>query len=122
MERGPKRESETFGPGDKVWIQDQKTKRWSIEATIVKSESERTYRVNDGTREFIRNGKFIRGAPLNNAQDQDGQGRDVVGHAVTPDERDRADKEETPNPAASLRRSKRATRKTNTNKVRNRQS
>ncbi len=58
----PKSIQEPFHPGAKVWIQDHRSKRWSIEAVIVSRTNERTYRVNDGTREFTRNRKFIRPA------------------------------------------------------------
>ena len=51
---------EQFHPGAKVWIQDPKNKRWSVEAVIVSGISKRTFRVNDGTREFMRNRRFIR--------------------------------------------------------------
>ena len=53
---------EQFHPGAKVWIQDPKSKRWSIEAVIVSSIGEGTFLVNDGTREFTRNRRFIRPA------------------------------------------------------------
>ena len=40
--------------------QDHKTKRWSIKATIVKARNKRSFIVNDGNREFIRNRRFLR--------------------------------------------------------------
>ena len=72
MKHGPKHEDKKFEPGDKVMVQDQKTKRRTIQATIVKNNGERSYCINDGTKEFIRNRRFIRGVPLNNSQGQDG--------------------------------------------------
>ena len=51
-----------FHPGAKVWIQDPKSKQWSIEAVIVGGISKRTFLVDDGTREFTRNRRFIRPA------------------------------------------------------------
>ena len=42
------------------WVQDPKTKRWSIKATIVKAINKRSFTVNDGFHEFIRNRKFLR--------------------------------------------------------------
>ena len=58
----PKSKPERFHPGAKVRIQDPRSKKWSIEAVIVNSIGERSYRVSDGTREFTRNRKFIRPA------------------------------------------------------------
>ena len=58
----PKSIKEQFHPGAKVWIQDPRSKRWSIEAVIVSPINGRSYRVNDGTREFARNRRFIRPA------------------------------------------------------------
>ena len=49
-----------FRPGDKVWVQDHKSKRWTVQATVVSSRSERSFIVNDGTRDFIRNKRFMR--------------------------------------------------------------
>ena len=63
---GPKSQPEQLHPGTKVWIQDPKTKRWSVEAVIIGNMSERTFRVSDGTREFTRNRKFIRPAATPN--------------------------------------------------------
>ena len=49
-----------FRPEDKVWVQDHKSKRWTVQATVVSSRSERSFIVNDGTRDFIRNKRFMR--------------------------------------------------------------
>ena len=57
---GSKRQLEQLHPGDQIWLQDPKTKRWSIKATIINARSERSYWVTDGAREFIRNRRFIR--------------------------------------------------------------
>ena len=61
-ERGSKHELEQLHPGDQIWLQDPKTKRWSIEAKIINARSERSYLVTDGVREFFRNRRFIRPA------------------------------------------------------------
>ena len=55
-----KRELQKFAPNDQVWVQDPMTKKWSIEATIVQARSERSYLVTDGTKEFLRNRRFLR--------------------------------------------------------------
>ena len=112
MNRGPKREGKKFDPGDKVMLQDQKTKRWSIEATIVKNHGERSYVVNDGTKEFARNRKFIRGVPPNDSQDQDGQSRELPNHAINQNEHDRASSNEKSNPVAIPHPGRRSKRKT----------
>ena len=57
---GSKRELEQLHPGDKIWLQDPKTKRWSTKATIINSRSEMSYWVTDGARDFIRNRRFIK--------------------------------------------------------------
>ena len=51
---GSKRELEQLHPGDQIWVQDPKTKKWSTKATIINARSERSYLVTDGTRRFIR--------------------------------------------------------------------
>ena len=101
-----------FDTDDKVIVQDQKTKRWSIEATIVKNHGERSYVVNDGTKEFARNRKFIRGVPPNDSQDQDGQSRELPNHAINQNEHDRASNNEKSNPVAIPHPSRRSKRKT----------
>ena len=108
---GPKREGKKFDPGDKVMLQDQKTKRWSIEATIVKNHRERSYVVNDGTKEFARNRKLIRGVPPNDSQDQDGQSRELPSHLINQNKHDRANNDETLNPVANPQPSRRSKRK-----------
>ena len=57
---GSIRELDQLHPGDKIWLQDSKTKRWTTKATIINARSERSYLVTDGAREFIRNRRFIR--------------------------------------------------------------
>ena len=57
---GSKRELEQLHPGDKIWLQDPKTKRWTTEGTIINARSERSYWVTDGARDFIRNRRFIK--------------------------------------------------------------
>ena len=64
------RSKEQFHPGDKVVVQDHRTKRWSIEAVIVKSISKRSFRLTDGSREFTRNRKFLRKVPVAPNADQ----------------------------------------------------
>ena len=54
------KETETYVPGSLCWVQDPKTKRWSIKATIVKARNKRSFIVNDGFRDFIRNRRFLR--------------------------------------------------------------
>ena len=54
------KETETYVPGSLCWVQDPKTKRWSIKATIVKARNKRSFIVNDGFCEFIRNRRFLR--------------------------------------------------------------
>ena len=54
------KETKTYAPGSLCWVKDPKTKRWSIKATIVKARNKRSFIVNDGFREFIRNRKFLR--------------------------------------------------------------
>ena len=49
-----------FHSGDKVWVQDHKSKRWTVQATVVSARSKRSFIVNDGTRDFIRNKRFMR--------------------------------------------------------------
>ena len=61
-ERGSKHELEQLHPGDQIWVQDPKTKKWSTKATIINARSERSYLVTDGVREFFRNRRFIRPA------------------------------------------------------------
>ena len=54
------KETKTYAPGSLCWVQDPKTKRWSIKATIVKARNKRSFIVNDGFREFMRNRRFLR--------------------------------------------------------------
>ena len=78
---GPKSKTEQLHSGAKVWIQDHKTKRWSIEATIVSTAGKRSYRVNDGMREFTRNRRFIRCEPRLPLRQETSQ---RVGHMIGP--------------------------------------
>ena len=52
--------TKTYAPGSLCWVQDPKTKRWLIKVTIVKARNKRSFIVNDGFREFIRNRRFLR--------------------------------------------------------------
>ena len=53
---------EPFQPGEVVLIQDPKTSRWSIEATIISRQNKRSYIVEVDSRKFLRNRRFIRPA------------------------------------------------------------
>ena len=112
MKHGPKRKDRKFDPGDKVMVQDPKTKRWTIKATIVKNHGKRSYRVNDGTKEFFRKRKFIRGVPPDDSQDQDGQSRELPSHLINRNKHDHASNDETLNPVANPYPSRRSKRKT----------
>ena len=58
MMNGPKRSSETFNPGDKVRVQDDKTKLWDTLAIVVEKVNDRTYMLKSGRKTFKRNAKF----------------------------------------------------------------
>ena len=60
MMNGPKRSSETFNPGDKVRVQDKKTKLWDTLAVVVEKVNDRTYMLKSGGKTLKRNAKFIR--------------------------------------------------------------
>ena len=51
---------EPFQPGKTVLVQDPKTSRWSIEATIISRRNKRSYIVEADGRKFLRNRRFIR--------------------------------------------------------------
>ena len=51
---------EPFQPGEAVLVQDPKTSRWSIEATIISRWNRRSYIIEVDSREFLRNRRFIR--------------------------------------------------------------
>ena len=53
---------EPFQPGEAVLVQDPKTSRWSIEATIISRQNKRSYIVEVDSRKFLRNRRFIRPA------------------------------------------------------------
>ena len=53
---------EPLHPGEAVLIQDPKTSRWSIEATIISRQNKRSYIVEVDGRKFLRNRRFIRPA------------------------------------------------------------
>ena len=53
---------EPFQPGEAVLVQDPKTSRWSIEATIISRRNKRSYIVEVDVRKFLRNRRFIRPA------------------------------------------------------------
>ena len=53
---------EPFQPGETVLVQDPKTSRWSIEATIISRRNKRSYIVEVDVRKFLRNRRFIRPA------------------------------------------------------------
>ena len=51
---------EPFQPGEGVLVQDPKTSRWSIEATIISRWNKRSYIVEVDDLEFIKNRRLIR--------------------------------------------------------------
>ena len=60
MMNGPNGSSETFNPGDKVRVQDEKTKLWDTLSVVVKKDNDRPYILKSGCKTFRRNAKFIR--------------------------------------------------------------
>ena len=53
---------EPLQPGEAVLVQDSKTKKWSIEATITAKRNERSYEIDINGRTHIRNRRFLRPA------------------------------------------------------------
>ena len=47
-------------PGDSVLVQDPKTSRWSIEATVVLRRNKRSYNIEIDSRRHIRNQQFLK--------------------------------------------------------------
>ena len=47
-------------PGDSVLVQDPKTSRWSIEATVVSRRNKRSYNIEIDGRHYIRNRRFLK--------------------------------------------------------------
>ena len=60
MESQPSRNLEMLSPGQSVLVQDPKTNRWSLEATIVEKRSRHSYLVNIDGHRHLRNRRFIR--------------------------------------------------------------
>ena len=46
--------------GDSVLVQDQKTSRWSIEATVVSKRNKRSYNIEIDGRYHIQNRRFLK--------------------------------------------------------------
>ena len=63
-EKGPKRViRDKFKPGDKVIVQNPKTKHWDHPAIIIKRRSKRSFVLDDGNQRFIRNRRYFIKAP-----------------------------------------------------------
>ena len=63
-EKGPKRViRDKFKPGDKVIVQNPKTKHWDHPAIIIKRRSKRSFVLDDGNQHFIRNRRTFIKAP-----------------------------------------------------------
>ena len=64
MEKGPKRVIiDKFKPGDKVIVQNPKTKHWDHPAIIIKRRNKRSFVLDDGNQHFIRNRRYFIKAP-----------------------------------------------------------
>ena len=57
--RGSERFGEQFTIEDQVWVRDHKTRQWSEEAKIIAVLGKRTFHLNNGTKEFARNRRFL---------------------------------------------------------------
>ena len=57
---GLKRSSKTFNPGDRVRVQDEKTKLWDTLAVVKKKVNDRTYLLKSGRKTLKQNAKFIK--------------------------------------------------------------
>ena len=53
---------EPMQPGDAVMVQDHKTRRWTIEATIIARRNRRSYEIDIDGRTHVRNRRFLRPA------------------------------------------------------------
>ena len=53
---------EPMQPGDSVMVQDHKTRKWMIEATIIARRNRRSYEVDLEGRTHVRNRRFLRPA------------------------------------------------------------
>ena len=61
---GPRYSPSKFNPGDKIRVQDDKTKHWTKQAIVVKKLNQRSYLLKSGSKTFKRNVRFIKAAPL----------------------------------------------------------
>ena len=63
-EKGPKKDIRyKFKPGDKVIVQNPKTKHWNHPAIIIKRRNKRSFVLDDGNQHFIRNRRTFIKAP-----------------------------------------------------------
>ena len=53
---------EPMQPGDAVMVQDHKTRKWTIEATIIARRNRRSYQIDIEGRTHVRNRRFLRPA------------------------------------------------------------
>ena len=51
---------EPMKPGNSILLQDPKTSRWSIEATVVSRRNKRSYNIEIDGRHYIRNRRFLK--------------------------------------------------------------
>ena len=61
---GPRYSPSKFNPGDKIRVQDDKTKHWTKQAIVVKKLNQRSYLLKSGSKTFRRNVRFIKAAPV----------------------------------------------------------